>query len=139
MNVQTSKMQCIPTKSTRRACVYCGGDVERMIDVPVHKDKYQPFCSEDCAVSFCRYSIGLLGIEQQLTYMRHTYGSQIGDIRLRKPTHTYANTAMIHVDKENHTEQEVHGQKRVRGIYDEFLQQRIGHNVHDFFSLDSLL
>lgn len=146
----------------KQYCIFCNHgldtnrDPHQHFDVVVHRDVYAPFCSGSCAVSFCKYTLGLLGLEQQMKYLEEAYNLRINDLKLIKPTlklstkdaqdcshykskcpdsakHDLSTSRDQDDDKSGQTNQ------RTPGVYDKFLQDRIGHHVNDFFSLDSLI
>ena len=117
-------------------CVYCSQKCSTPVDCIVHRDIYRPFCDCNCAITFCRFHLGLLGLEQQITYLARKYGLKMSEIAF-KQARPYKGIDFV-IYQEASSDEKVDLEK-TEGIYEKFLQERIGHNVSDFFSLDSLI
>ena len=122
-----------------QSCCFCNQNVDKSIDILVHRDIYSPFCSGSCAISFCKYNIGLLGIEQQMKYLVEHHKIPFEDLKLIKPEEFKHINPIQQEERVSQQTSSEHNQKTV-GIYEKFLQERIGTNFgSDFFSLDSLI
>ena len=122
-----------------KTCSFCNQNVDQIIDILVHKDTYSPFCSGSCAISFCKYNIGLLGIEQQIKYLMDHHQIPFEDIKLIKPEE-FKHISPVQQQHKVAQKTVSHNNLKKTGIYEKFLQERIGTNFgSDFFSLDSLI
>ena len=121
-------------------CIHCNGDdIDQELHIKIGSIFLnRVFCSIECCLSFCKYRIGLLGLEQQANYLYENFNIDITKIEIPKPTIKYK-PYILKEYCESISEEKPELMK-TESIYDKFLETKIGHQVsHDAFSLDSLL
>ncbi len=122
-----------------KGCIFCKEKNELKYEVLVCTNIIGDFCSVPCVLGFCKYTLGLFGLEQVYTWMKSQYDINIRDYPISIPRHKYIPYELkLHDLPEERSDREQ--LTRRESIYEKFLESKIGHSVsNDFFSLDSLI